>query len=89
VQVETATDQLGLVETQKPVTGKRRRPRTKAGSKYKFVVNMKKSPKYKEYFDPERDIGMRLERLGNLVRSNELLLPFCRPEDVNAVLPTG
>lgn len=73
--METATDELGLVETQKPVTGKRRRPRAKAGAKYKFVVGIKKSRKYKEYFDPERDIAMRLERLGNLVRSNELLLP--------------
>ena len=75
--METATDELGLVETQKPVTGKRRRPRTKAGSKYKFVVGMKKSQKYKEYFDPEQDIAMRLARLGNLVRSNELLLSVC------------
>ena len=75
--METATDELGLVETQKPVTGKRRRPRTKAGSKYKFVVGMKKSQKYKEYFDPERDIAMRLAQLGDLVRSNKLLLSIC------------
>ena len=74
--METATDELGLVDTQKPVTGKRRRPRTRAGSKYKFVVGIKKSRKYKEYFDPERDIAMRLARLGDLVRSNEQLLPI-------------
>jgi len=67
--VETVTDELGLVETQKPVTGKRRRPRNKAGFKYKFVAGMKKSQKYKEYFDPDRDIAMRLARLGDLVRS--------------------
>ena len=75
--MEMATDELGLVETQKPVTRKRGRPRTKGRSKYRFVVGMKKSQKYKEYFDPERDIAMRLARLGNLVRSNELLLPVC------------
>lgn len=73
VEVTTITDELGLVDTQKPVTGKRRRPRVKAGSKYKFVVAMKKSPKYKEYFDPERDIKMRLARLGELVCLTELL----------------
>ncbi|KAF9789652.1 HORMA-domain-containing protein [Thelephora terrestris] len=66
VQVETATDELGLMEIQEPVKGKRRRPRAKAGSKYKFVAAMKKSQKYKEYFDPEQDIKMRLERLGDL-----------------------
>jgi len=71
--VETATDDLGLLETQKPVTGKRRRPRTKAGYKYKFVVGIKKSRKYKEYFDPERDIEMRLAQLGDLVRLTESL----------------
>lgn len=60
-------------ETQKPVTGKRGRPRGKAGNKYKFVVTMKKSQKYKEYFDPERDIKMRLAPLDNLVRSTGLL----------------
>ena len=72
VQVETITDELGLMETQKPVTGKRRRPRAKAGYKYKFVAAMKKSQKYKEYFDPERDIKMRLARLGDLVCLTEL-----------------
>lgn len=75
VQVETATDNLGLLETEKPVTGKRRRPRTKAGSKYKFVVGIKKLQKYKKYFDPEGDIEMRLARLGDLVRSTEPLWP--------------
>ena len=72
--METTTDELGLVETQKPVTGKRRRPRAKAGSKYKFVATIKKSQKYKEYFDPERDIAVRLARLGDLVRSTTPLL---------------
>lgn len=74
MQVETATDELGLVETQKPVTGKRRRPRTKAGSKYKFVAGIKRTQKYKQYFEPERDIAMRLARLGDLVRSTKPLL---------------
>jgi hypothetical protein len=73
VQVETTADELGLMETQKPVTGKRRRPRVKAGSKYKYVAAMKKSPKYKQYFDPERDIKMRLARLSDLVRLTKLL----------------
>ena len=68
VQVDTATDELGLMEIQEPVKGKRRRPRAKAGSKYKFVTAMKKSQKYKEYFDPEQDIKARLERLGDSVR---------------------
>ena len=72
--METATDELGLLETQKPVTGKRRRPRAKAGSKYKFVAGIKKSRKYKDYFDPERDISMRLARLGDLVRPTKPLL---------------
>ncbi|KAF9645068.1 DNA-binding protein [Thelephora ganbajun] len=71
VQVETVTDELGLVEIQKPVTGKRRRPRTKAGPKYKLVAGIKKSRKYKDYFDPERDIAMRLARLGDLRKSRE------------------
>jgi len=73
VQVETITDELGLMETQKPVTVKRRRPRAKAGSKYKFLAAMKKSRKYKEYFDPERDVKSRLARLGDLVCLAELL----------------
>ena len=73
VQVETITDELGLVEAQKAVTGKRRRPRAKAGSKYKFVVSMKKSQRYKEYFDPERDIKTRLAQLGDLVCLSQLL----------------
>lgn len=73
VQVETITDEMGLVEIQKPVTGKRRRPRAKAGSRYKFVTDMKKSQKYKRYFDPERDIKIRLARLGDLVCLAELL----------------
>ena len=72
--METVTDELGLVETQKPVTGKRRRPRAKAGFKYKFVAGMKKSQKYKEYFDPERDIAMRLSRLDDLVRFTKPLV---------------
>ena len=72
--METAVDGLGLVETEKPVTGKRRRPRAKAGSKYKFVAGIKRSRKYKEYFDPEQDITMRLARLGDLVRPTKLLL---------------
>ena len=76
VQVEAITDELGLMETQKPVTGKRRRPRAKAGSKYKFLAAMKKSQKYKEYFDPERDIKTRLARLGDLVCPAELLSPI-------------
>ena len=76
VQVEKATDELGLMETEKPVTGKRRRPRAKAGYKYKFVMAMKKSQKYKEYFDPERDIKARLARFGDLVRSVEFLRPI-------------
>lgn len=71
--METVTDELGLMETQKPVIGKRRRPRTKAGSKYKLVAGIKKTQKYKVYFDPERDIAMRLARLGGLVRSIEPL----------------
>lgn len=79
MQVETVTDELGLVETQKPVSGKRRRPRAGAGSKYKFVVGIKKSQKYKDYFDPERDIAMRLARLGNSVRSDELLSLAAEP----------
>lgn len=74
MQVETVTDELGLVETQKPVTSKRRRPRAKAGFKFKFVAMMKKSKKYKEYFDPERDIKMRLARLDDLVCLTGLLM---------------
>ena len=65
--METTTDELGLLETQKPVKGKRRRPRAKAGNKYKFVAATKKSQKYKDYFDPERDVKVRLARLGGLV----------------------
>lgn len=72
--METATDDLGQVEAQKPIAGKRGRPRAKAGSKYKFVTAIKKSQKYKKYFDPERDITMRLSRLGDLVSSTESLL---------------
>ena len=68
------TDELGLIETQNPVTGKRKRARAKASSKYKFVAAIKKSRKYKEYFDPERDIAVRLARLGDLVCSTKLLL---------------
>jgi hypothetical protein len=74
--VETATDDPRPLETQKSVAGKRRRPRTKAGSKYKFVAGIKKSQKYKEYFDPERDIEIRLAQLGDLVRSTEPLWPI-------------
>lgn len=69
MQVETATDELGLTETQKPVTGKRKRRRAGAGAKYKFVAGIKRSQKYKEYFDPERDIATRLARLDGSVRS--------------------
>ena len=76
VQIEMIADELGLVETPKPITGKRKRPRAKAGSKYKFFAAMKKSQKYKEYFDPEQDIRMRLTRLGNLVCRTELLQTF-------------
>jgi hypothetical protein len=72
--VETTTDELGLVESQKQVTGKRRRTRAKAGSKYKFVTGIKRSQKYKDYFDPERDVAMRLARPGDLVRPTKLLL---------------
>lgn len=79
VQVETVTDELGLVEAQRPVTGKRRRPRVKAGSKYKFVPAVKKTQKYKGYFDPDRDIKMRLARLGDLVCLTEPLSRFFEP----------
>ena len=75
--METATDELGLMETEKAVTGKRRRPRTKAGFKYKFVAAIKKTQKYKVYFDPKRDIAMRLARLGDSVRSAESSLLIC------------
>ena len=74
--METTTDELGLVETEKPVTGKRRRPRAKAGSKYKFVAGIKKTQKYKKYFNPEQDIAKRLAQLGNLVRPSQLLSPI-------------
>ena len=74
--METTTDELGLVETEKPVAGKRRRPRAKAGSKYKFAAGIKKTQKYKKYFDPEQDIVRRLARLGNLVCSDQLLSPI-------------
>jgi meiosis-specific protein HOP1 len=76
-QMETTVDELGLVETQKPVGGKRKRPRAKAGSKYKFITAVKKSQKYKGYFDPERDISTRLARLGDLVRPAGLLWQIC------------
>ena len=76
VQAETTTDEPGLAETQKPVTGKRKRPRAKSGAKFKFVAAMKKSQKYKEYFDPEQDIKMRLARLDDLVRRTEPSKPI-------------
>jgi len=85
--VETVTDELGLVETQKPVTGKRRRPRAKAGSKYKFVAGIKRTQKYKQYFDPERDIAMRLARFGDSVRSTKPLMLV--PRALIAVFSAG